>query len=206
MGSETKLPDDDVYQNVCMHLKKNYRISSELVDSIWEYSRLMVYNKKELIVAEGSKMNSFFLVIEGFCACFYYKEDGQESICRFITEGEFCLLPHAFLNEEESLLNIKTMTKSIILCINREHYNYLKSLHTEFRVLIQAILEQSSIENELHYYYLRRYDATERILRALSNPKVQYLQKHIPQCHIASYLNIAPETFSSIKRKLFKKK
>lgn len=196
---------DVVFQKYVMLLKNGYQISNELIEAIWECSRLMVYDKKELIVTEGSKINSLFLVIDGFCACFYYREDGQESICCFSTSGEFCMLPHAFMSDKKSLLNIKAMTKSTLLCISRENYTVLKEQYPEFNLLTQLIFEKTSIEYELHYYYLRRYDAKERIRIALGAPKIQYLQKHIPQCYIASYLNIAPETFSSIKRKLFRK-
>ncbi len=202
MGCKKELPYDDMYQLVATYLKKYCLKSDELIDSIWERGRILTFDKKEVVITEGNKFNSLLFVIKGFCASYYYKDDGQESICHFMAEGEFCFLPHAFLNEEDCRLNVRTMTEAILLSISREHCQYLKSKYTEFDQLIQFILEQSTIEHESHYYGIRCYNATERIRKALSTSKIQLLQKHIPQCYIASYLNIAPETFSSIKRKL----
>lgn len=206
MGCKKELPYDEMYQLVVKHLKQYYPVSDEVIDAIWERSRMIVYNKKEIVVFEGTKLNSLFFVIKGCCASFYYKEDGQESICRFMPEGEFCFLPHAFLNEKDSQLNIKAMTEVTLLSLNRDHYLCLKNQYPAFNELVHIILEQSSIENELHYYHIRRYNATERIQKAFSTSKIQRLQKQIPQCYIASYLNIAPETFSNIKRKLHNRK
>lgn len=206
MGSKKELSYDDMYPLISEYLKKYYPTSNEVIEAIWEHSRVLTCNKKETIVIEGNKANSLFLIVKGFCASFYYKEDGQESICHFMVEGEFCFLPHAFLKEENSTLSIRTMTDVILLSLCREHYLDLKSQYPEFKELIHAVLEKSSIEHELHYYNIRRYNATERIQNAFNTTKIQLLQKHIPQCYIASYLNIAPETFSSLKRKLHNKK
>ncbi len=202
--SESRL--DDIPLNVALHLQHYYQLSEKLVNTIWDHCTIKHYNKNEVIIEEGSKVNMLLLVLKGICASFYYKEDGQESICNFRNEGEFFDLPHTFFTEDKSLVNVKAITKTTILCIDRKYYDTLDQEYDELNIFTQKLSEESAVDKEWHYYFIRRYDALERISISKKNARISEIAKRVPAYTIASYLNIAPETYSSLQKKLPKEK
>ncbi len=206
MERTTGLSLDDAQRNAALYLKDYYQLSDELVDKIWNLCTLRHYNKNDLIITEGSKVNTLLLLLKGICASFYYKEDGQESICNFRKEGEFFDLPHTLFADEKSLVSVKAMAKTTLLCIEHKYYHTLNQEYAEFNLLTQKISEESAVDKELHYYFIRRYSALERINISLKDPRINEIKKHVPDYAIASYLNIAPETYSSLQKKAPKEK
>lgn len=185
------------YQKFFNYLCGYGLLSEKLIEEIWECGQLRDYLKGEIIVGEGCQSKTLFFVMEGFCSCFFSKE-GRENIMRFIGEGEFCLLHHSFLGNEKSLFNIRATERTTLLCISRESYNHLWNDFPDFKHIIHKVLEQQIIEDELRYYRLRSCNAEERIKKALEMREIQKLIKRVPQYYIASYLDMAPETFAKI--------
>lgn len=188
---------DATYRKIFACMNEYCRISEELIEEIWERGRLLVYKKGEVIISEGERSKNLFFVVDGFCSC-YYMKDGREHILRFISGGEFCLLHHGFLGDEENLFNVKATEKTLVLCISREDYKYLWDHYPDFVRLTYSMLKQYAIDSELHYYRIRSTTAEERIRMAINTREIQTLIKHVPQYCIASYLNMAPETYAKL--------
>lgn len=195
---------DDIYQHAVMHLRNYCQLSDRILDDIWENCVLKQYKKEETFIAEGSKVNIIFLVVKGICASFYDKEDGKESICNFSKEGDFFDLPHALFAEEKSCVSVKAILNTTILCLDRKYYDSLKRKYTDFNLLTQKVSEESAIDKEWHYYFIRRYSALERIQIAERNARLADIMGRVPDRILASYLNMAPETYSHLRKKLLK--
>ncbi len=191
-----------MYQTIATHLKRYCPLSDKLLDDIWENCVVKYYNKDELILAEGSKVNIAFLVIEGICAGYYDKEDGKESICTFRKEGEFFDLPHALFAEEKSYIHVKAILPATIACIDLKYHHILRRKYADFNLLAQKVSELSAIDKEWHYYFMRRYKAPERIRIAEKNPHLAEIMERVPDRVFASYLNMAPETYSFLRKQL----
>lgn len=193
---------NNIYQEVALHLRSYCQLSDNLIDDICDNCVLKQYRKEETIINEGSKVNMLFLVVEGICASFYDKEDGKDSICNFRKEGDFFDLPHALFAEEKSYVSVKAITNTTILCIDRKYYYSLKHKHPEFNLLTQKVSEASAIDKEWHYYFIRRYKALERIHIAETDSRLAEIMERVPDRIFASYLNMAPETYSSLRKQL----
>lgn len=161
--------------------------------------RALVRNalKGETLVAEGQVCDSLFFVVEGFCFC-YYIRDGKECIMDFFRKGEFAVIFHSFWKRQPSFLTLKTSEKTTVLVLKYTDFVWLFDAFPDFRELIFLIQMNYLIREETVRCVLRCYSAEERILFFLKSHEIQLFMRHIPQYRIASWLNMAPETFAKI--------
>lgn len=195
---------DTIYNDMCTHLKKYYSVSDELSDILFERCTLQHFEKGDLLISEDMECNNLYLIIEGFCSCFYVK-DGKEYVLRFMKEGDFCLLFHGFLDKRKALLNIKAMRNTTALCLNRDNFEYLTKNFADFVQLFYNVMVNFVVENEERYFRMRSNNAEGRVNHYKETHDIQYLLQHVPQYCIASYLNMTPETFAKIWGQLNKK-
>lgn len=202
--SEVKVLYDTIYNDMCAYLKNYYVISDELSDALFECCTLQCFKKGDLLVSEDMECNSLYLIIQGFCSCCYVK-DGKEYVLRFMKEGDFCLLFHGFLGRRKALLNIKAMRDTMVLCLNRENFEYLSKNYNDFVLLFYNVMASFVVESEERYYRLRSNNAEGRVVHYKETHDIQYLLQRVPQYSVASYLNMTPETFAKIWGRLNKK-
>lgn len=195
--SEIKVLYDTVYNDMCTYLKEYYPVSEEFSDALFECCTLQDYKKGDLLVSEGKDSNNIYIIIQGFCSCFYTK-DGKEFVLRFMKDGDFAMLFHSFLENRKALLNIKAMEKTTVLCLSREHFDFLWNNYRDFISLFYYVVEKFVIENEEMCYRMRSNNAEGRVKHYKETREIQFLKQHVPQYSIASFLNMTPETFAKI--------
>lgn len=188
---------DNLYQKMCTYLQDYYPVSEELNETLFRLSAIQNFKKGELLVSEDWECNNLYFIIRGFCSC-YYNKDGKEFVMRYIKEGDFGLLFHAFLGKKKALLNIKATENTDVLCLNRDNFEYLRNNFKDFALLFYNVVERFVIEHEEMYYRMRSNDAQERVKHYKDAHHIQFLLQHVPQYSIATFLNMTPETFAKI--------
>jgi CRP-like cAMP-binding protein len=133
---------------------------------------------------------------------FFINKDGNE-ITKFFTNAPYCFTSQvSFNNEKPATENIQAIEKSIIWQITLQQTNELfelKSWSTFARKIIQEvqffteeILEEIQSETaEFRYEKMLKNDAE--------------LTNRIPLKYLASFLGIAPQSLSRIRKKLVEK-
>lgn len=182
---------------MCAYLKKYYQISEELNNALFECCLLQYFKKGDLLISEEKESNNLYLIIDGFCSCFYTK-DGKEFVLRYMKNGDFGMVFHSFLGKRKALLNIKAMKDTTVLSLSREHFDYLWNNYEDFVFLFYKVLEMYVVENEELYYRIRSNNAEGRVKHYKETREIQFLMQHVPQYSIASFLNMTPETFAKI--------
>lgn len=195
--SEVKVLYDILYQEMCTYLQDYYPVSEELNDALFERCALQNFKKGELLVSEDWECNNLYFIIRGFCSCYYIK-DGKEHVLRYVKKGDFGLLFHAFLGKKKALLNIKATENTIVLCLSRDNFEYMRNNYEDFAFLFYNVVERFVIEHEEMYYRMRSNNAEGRVRFYKEAHHIQFLLQHVPQYSIASFLNMTPETFAKI--------
>ncbi len=154
--------------------------------------------KNEIILQEGEVCKHLYFLEMGLLRYFINK-DGNE-ITKFFTDAPYCFTSQvSFNNEKPATENIQAIEKSVIWQITLKQTNELfelKSWSTFARKIIQ----------EVQYF-------TEEILEEIQTETAEFrykkmlkndgkLTNRIPLKYLASFLGIAPQSLSRIRKKL----
>ncbi len=157
-----------------------------------------VIEKDEILLEEGKICRHLYFLESGLLRYFINK-DGND-ITKFFTIAPYCFTSQVSFNTEKPATeNIQAIEKSVVWQITLQQTNELfelKSWNTFARKIIQEvqffteeILEDIQTETAEYRY--------ERMLK--NNPT---LVQRIPLKHLASFLGIAPQSLSRIRKKI----
>jgi CRP-like cAMP-binding protein len=142
-------------------------------------------------------------VLSGLLRFYYISADGTEITKHFCLEHTLATSYRSFIQKEESSFYIQALEDSKILVIDYETYDYLLKGNVCWQIVAKKLAEMLFVMKGKKEAELLLCDAQERYLRFLQD--YPDLEKRLNQYHIASYLNIAPESLSRIRSNLKKK-
>jgi CRP-like cAMP-binding protein len=188
------MPDEDFFRTF---LGKFVNISDNEYDNLFRpviISR--IFEKKELITAPGEVENYFNFIVKGVVRKYYLH--GQEEINTQISlEGHLIHSQESFHSRTPSEYCVEAIEPTALLSIT---YNDLEKILTSSQKMEhmgRVIMTYVFILKDKWQMQLVKLNSKERFLQFItSNPEM--LQR-VPQKHLASYLNIQPETFSRFK-------
>ncbi len=160
-----------------------------------------IIEKDDLILEEGKVCRHLYFVETGLFR-FYITKNGND-ITKFFTEAPYIFTSQASFNSEKPALeNIQAIEKSVIWQLSRIQSNELFELKSwadfarniiqEVQFYTEEILEELQTETAEF-----RYEKMQK-----NNPE---LLQRIPLKHLASYLGIAPQSLSRIRKKIVSK-
>ena len=160
-----------------------------------------IFEKEEMLLQEG-KVCKYLYFIESGLLRYFISKDGND-ITKFFTEAPYCFTSQVSFNSEKPATeNIQAIEKSIVWQITLKQTNDLlefKSWNTFVRKLIQEV--QYFTEEILQE--IQTETAEKRYEKMLKNEPL--LLQRIPLKHLASFLGIAPQSLSRIRKKIAEK-
>lgn len=159
-----------------------------------------VYKKNDMIFSEGEVCKFFYFIEEGLVRNFV--TNNNQEITKFFIPAPYCMTSRmSFVNQTPTKDNVQTIERSIIWRIDLQQYNELMTLEswrTFTRKLlneVQDFTEQRLIESmtetaEVRYYRMQK--------------ETPDLVNRIPQKYLASYLGIATQSLSRIRKNALK--
>lgn len=165
-----------------------------LFEEIWKEETI----KRGVILTRiGEVEKNIYFVEEGLLRGFY-KNEKTDFTGGFSYEGDLSGIPDSFLNQTPSMYFLETLTHCKVL---KTKYKQLKALYDSSREIERfgrVMAEKMMLGLSIRHLELQCFTAEERF-KIFLNRSPHLLQK-IPQKYLASYLNMAPETFSRLIR------
>lgn len=160
--------------------------------------------KRQYLLQDGDTCKHLAFVAKGLLRTYNVDLKGDEHMSVFGWEGWWLSDFNSFLSGEPAIFNIDAIEDSELLLISRKDYDALTLevpvMDRYFRILYQ----NSIVTKERRLMSSITHSAEEQYVQLIeSNPK---MIERIPQNLIASYLGIAPETLSRIKKNLVTRK
>ncbi len=159
-----------------------------------------IIEKDEIVLEAGDVCRHLYFVESGLLR-FYINKDGND-ITKFFTEAPYLFTSQASFNSEKPANeSIQAIEKSIVWQITFQQTNDLYRLKswTDFaRKIIQEVqfFTEEILEDLQTETAEVRYDKMQK-----NNP---HLLQRIPLKYLASYLGIAPQSLSRIRKKIVK--
>ncbi|PWS33069.1 Crp/Fnr family transcriptional regulator [Pedobacter paludis] len=186
------------------HIEKKVNLSPLDKEKITAFFIKKRLRKKQYLLQDGDICKYLSFVAKGLIRTYNVDEKGDEHMSVFGWEGWWISDFNSFLSKEPALFNIDAIEDTELYMISRSDYDEITIqvpiMDRYFRILFQ----NSLVTKERRLMSSITHTAEQKYVQLLeSNPE---MISRIPQNMVASYLGIAPETLSRIKRNLAYKK
>jgi len=176
-------------------------LSDEELNRSIPFFQFKKLKKGEFLCKEGLKCNKIFIVKSGVLRSFYNYE-GEELTTYFNIENTFATALRSYLKEIPATENIQAITDAEVVFITKEEMNRLYDEVPTWNKIGRIVMEHLYVKMEERSISLQNNSAKERYLEFMK--EFPGVVNRIPLQYIASFLGIAPETLSRIRKSIFK--
>ncbi len=193
-----------MFEVLFSHILDKVSLTVEEMDIIKSFFSHKVLRKRQYLLQEGDVCKYMSFVGKGLLRSYNIDEKGDEHMIVFAWEGWWISDISSFSSGEKAVFNIDAIEDSELLMITPADFEALTLkvpiMDRYFRILFQ----NSLVTKERRLMSSITHTAEEKYTQlAERNPEI--IQR-IPQNLIASYLGLAPETLSRIKKNLASRK
>ena len=154
------------------------------------------FQKGETILEEGKVCRALYFVDKGMVRQYYYKNK-KDVTEHFSFEGRIVFCIESFRKQEPSRLIVEALENTKLYAIPYDELHNLMERNQEMEMLYRKILEHVAISSQEHADSQRFENAAERYDRLLREKPEIILRA--PMVHIASFLQMTPETLSRVR-------
>ena len=147
---------------------------------------------------EPPNVASFACFIEEGFAISYTYEDGKKSIDRLWADGEIMVSAKSFFEQQPATEFIQLVLPCDLLCISYSNLLTLFDSYPESHFLTRAIMNKYIEQSRERVVDMKNLSAQERYHKLLS--MFPMIEQILSQEQIASYIGIAPQSLSRMKR------
>ena len=182
-------------------LAETYKLDldNDTLERIVMLSTFRIIEKGTLLRSIGDSTDTVALLLDGMARCYYIDGDGNDITRGFSVKGTLCMDDGMF-GYPESLTEWETLTDTTLMVFNVRE---IKTLINENDTLKNTYIK--FLENALKYKIYRENgflveNASERYIHF--RKMFPEICQTVKQQYIATYLGIAPESLSRIKKSL----
>lgn len=189
------------------NFKKYILDNAGITEEQYKELKPMVYTlkiKKGTILLEQDQVcDRAFFVCKGLLRSYTVDEMGKEHIIQFASENWWIADRSSFYFDEPSDLFIDTIEDSEVIYIKKDFFNKLELLSDKFTSFNTLALQKNIRQMQKRINYLLAATAEKKYLDFIeTHREITY---RLPLQMIASYLGIAPESLSRVRRELANK-
>lgn len=186
------------------HIEGKVSLTAADKDKVSSFFVQKKLRKRQYLLQADEVCKYMAFVSTGLLRTYNVDDNGNEHMSLFGWEGWWLSDFHSFLSGKPSVFNIDAVEDAVVLLISRADYEALTLAVPVMDRYFRILYQNSLVNKERRLMSSITHSAEEKYLELLeSNPGII---ERIPQNMIASYLGIAAETLSRIKKKLAYKK
>lgn len=177
------------------------KLSEEDWVAIQELFNRKDYKKNELILDEGKVCKHFYFLESGLIR-FFYNIDGND-ITKTFTIAPYCFTSKtSFRKQTESNEGIQALEETTVWQVSYSNYKKLESLNA-WNIFIRKLLNEVQEFSDSLYLEMKTMTAEDRYIKITQTYPDEIIKK-IPLKHLSTFLGVAPQSLSRIRRKIQK--
>lgn len=184
------------------NLLKYIRSLTNFSDQSWELLQPALtkrsFRKNELLLTEGQVCNSLFYIDNGYCKS-YYEIDGVVKNTGFFFENEISTNIKSFGSGQKSEFNIIACEPLTTIIFDKDTLFQIAAEAIEVETLGRNCIRVFATKQEEFSNLFKLYTAQERL--AYLEDKYPEISQRVPLSQLASFLGIARETLSRIRKR-----
>lgn len=184
-------------------IRNNIQKFIQLTDDEFEYFhdllKIQNYQEGQNLLDYGSICDRAFLILTG-CIRYFNVVDGEEITGQFFFENTWYSDYESYLFNAPSQQTIQAIESTRVAILTKDALDHLYGEIPKFERFGRLMAENAFLGLRKRTEALTHQSATERYLELLEKrPKV--IQR-VAQKHIASYLNVKPQSLSRIRKEI----
>jgi CRP-like cAMP-binding protein len=178
------------------------RSLSEFSDQSWKLLQPSLsenkFKKNEFLLREGKVCNSLFYIETGYCKSFY-EIDGVVKNTGFFFENDIATNISSFGSGKKSDFNIMACEPLKVVVFDKEKLFEAAKQAPEIESLGRNCIRLFASKQEEFSTLFKLYTAQERL--AYLETRHPYLLQRVPLVQLASFIGVARETLSRIRKR-----
>jgi CRP-like cAMP-binding protein len=170
-------------------------INAAILENYFQHKKL---KKGDSFIEQGQLCRYVAYIEKGMVIYGKTLADGQELICDFAKESDWITQYESFINTSLSPLSIVALEPTTLQVISYDNLQKLYEAIPAFEAYTRKIIERVFFSSLSRNNELQALKAEERYAKFAKEN--QELIQRVPQYHIASYLGIAPQSLSRIRK------
>ena len=158
------------------------------------------YKSKEIVIEAGKTAQNIYFIEYGLMRT-YHLEDGKEINTYFACDNQIISTYSSFISQTPSFEILEAIEESIVYALSYETLNALYETSSKFEKLGRILAEKNYLCVLDRTYAMQTKSAKEKYLAFIKTNDKKIVQR-IPQLHIASFLGIAPESLSRVRKEI----
>lgn len=154
------------------------------------------FEKRQKLVEEGDVEKYLNFIIKGLARKYFIRKK-EEMVMQFARENEIICCYDSFMSGEPSNYSVEALEPMSVASFTQENVEKLYDFSPKMERLGRLIATQEYLKKENFDYNRLRLNSQERFINFIRNNG--NLLQRVPQKHLASYLDMKPETFSRLK-------
>lgn len=185
-------------QPLLSHLQHLHPHSEEFALALGAAVTFVTFPRNHLLIEMPRVADHLFFMVEGFAHSYVYQGE-EKHVENFWHGGQFIYDARSFFEGAPSQEFVQVSTASQLLCLSREHLQKLTIQFPESEALVRRLLchQEDALRRRVRMF--RRCNLAERFrVLLLEHP---FIEQHVSQDVIASYLGVAPQSLARLKRR-----
>jgi CRP-like cAMP-binding protein len=154
------------------------------------------FEKKEIVSREGEVEEYLNFIVHGLVRK-YYLQDNDEVNTQISHEGHLIHAQESFHSRKPSEYFVETLEPTTFVSVTYDDLEKLYSRHIKLERLGRLVITYTMVQKDRWQMQMIKLPPRERFLFFVE--RHPDLLQRVPQKHLASFLNIQPETFSRFK-------
>jgi CRP-like cAMP-binding protein len=189
-----------MYNLFFQNFKKNISLTPDDEALIRHYLKPKKLRKRQYLLQEGDVCKFVAFVEKGALRTYSIDETGNEGIFQFALEGSTISDLYSFLTGETATYNIDAIEDSELLLINKSAHEELLQKLPKYETYIRFQLTDAYIEMQKRITSIISLSLEERY--AYFRSMYPEIIQRVPQHMIASFMGLAPETLSRVRKRI----
>ncbi|WP_291865082.1 Crp/Fnr family transcriptional regulator [Maribacter sp.] len=158
------------------------------------------YKAKTLLVEEGKTADTLYFIESGLLRT-YRNIDEKEITTYFVCDNQFITIFHSFINQTPSSEFLEVIEDSIVYKISYHSLTQLYKESSKFDKIGRILAEKNHLCALERTLTLQTKSAKKKYLDFIKNYNKKIVQR-VPQHQIASFLGIASESLSRVRKEI----
>ena len=182
------------------NISKTIELTEVDKDIFREYCIVKRLKKRQFLLQDGDVCKYSGFVNSGCLKTYTIDKNGDEHIFQFAIEGWWVSDMYSYLTGEPGNYNIEALENSEIVLMDLEARNKIFEQVPQFEKFMRILLEKNYVAGQRRLNDMLGSSAEARYLTFIkSYPQIA---QRVPQHNIASYLGMAPESLSRIRKQI----
>jgi CRP-like cAMP-binding protein len=189
-----------MFEKLSENIRQKVSLNDNDLELLKPYFISKQVRKRQYVLNAGDKCQYITFIESGLLRSFTVDDEGAEHVVQFATEGSWISDVGSFVSGKEALYNIEALEDSEILHLTREAMDDLLERLPVMERFFRLLMQNNIVVLQRRVVAYMSLSAEEKYLHLME--VAPGIMTRASQQHIASYLNITPETLSRVRKKI----